>query len=192
MTELLFIRHGETDHNKNRLFYGHLDPDINQTGIDQLNKTKLKLQKFEEKIDVVFCSDLRRCRQSLEILEISDKVKRNFTKELREINFGILEGKTYKEIEDENPHYIEQIENNWKYFKVKNGESVFELQNRIVKKIEEIIKNYQDKKILVVVHGGVIQSLISYYLTKNLDFYWNFKVDNGSITKKIILFILII
>lgn len=49
MTELLFIRHGETDHNKNRLFYGHLDPDINQTGIDQLNKTKLKLQKFEEK-----------------------------------------------------------------------------------------------------------------------------------------------
>ena len=130
MTELLFIRHGETDHNKNRLFYGHLDPDINQTGIDQLNKTKLKLQKFEEKIDVVFCSDLRRCRQSLEILEISDKVKRNFTKELREINFGILEGKTYKEIEDENPHYIEQIENNWKYFKVKNGESVFELQNR--------------------------------------------------------------
>ena len=102
---------------------------------------------------------------------------------MREINFGILEGKTYKEIEDENPHYIEQIENNWKYFKVKNGESVFELQNRIVKKIEEIIKNYQDKKILVVVHGGVIQSLISYYLTKNLDFYWNFKVDNGSITK---------
>ena len=186
MTELLFIRHGETDHNKNRLFYGHLDPDINQTGIDQLNKTKLKLQKFEEKIDVVFCSDLRRCRQSLEILEISDKVKRNFTKELREINFGILEGKTYKEIEDENPHYIEQIENNWKYFKVKNGESVFELQNRIVKKIEEIIKNYQDKKILVVVHGGVIQSLISYYLTKNLDFYWNFKVDNGSITKMMV------
>ena len=51
MTELLFIRHGETDHNKNRLFYGHLDPDINQTGIEQLNKTKLKLQKFEEKID---------------------------------------------------------------------------------------------------------------------------------------------
>lgn len=183
MTELLFIRHGETDHNKNRLFYGHLDPDINQTGIEQLNKTKLKLKKFEEKIDVVFCSDLRRCRQSLEILEISNKVKRNFAKELREINFGILEGKTYEEIEAENPYYIEQIENNWKYFKVEGSESVFELQNRIVKKTEEIIKNYQNKKILAVVHGGVIQSLISYYLTKNLDFYWNFQVDNGSITK---------
>ena len=143
----------------------------------------MKLQKFEEKIDVVFCSDLRRCRQSLEILEISNKVKRNFTKELREINFGILEGKTYEEIEAENPYYIEQIENNWKYFKVEGSESVFELQNRIVKKTEEIIKNYQNKKILVVVHGGVIQSLISYYLTKNLDFYWNFQVDNGSITK---------
>ena len=54
-----------------------------------------------------------------------------------------MEGKTYEEIEAENPYYIEQIENNWKYFKVEGSESVFELQNRIVKKTEEIIKNYQ-------------------------------------------------
>ena len=59
-----------------------------------------------------------------------------FQIKLKEINFGILEGKTYEEIEAENPYYIEQIENNWKYFKVEGSESVFELQNRIVKKNE--------------------------------------------------------
>ena len=183
MTEILFIRHGETDYNKKNLYYGHLNPGLNETGINQLKNTKKKLEEMNEKIDIVFSSDLKRCRQSLELLELDENIKKYFSEELRELNFGDIEGKSYDKIRKEFPYYIDEMKNNWKYFKVKNGESVFELQNRIVKKIEEIIKNYQDKKILVVVHGGVIQSLISYYLTKNLDFYWNFKVDNGSITK---------
>ena len=54
---------------------------------------------------------------------------------------------------------------------------------KIVKKINEIINQYRNKKILVVAHAGVIQALISYYLFGNLDGYWKFKINNGSITK---------
>ena len=43
MTEILFIRHGETDHNKKHLYYGHLNPSLNTTGINQLKNTKKKL-----------------------------------------------------------------------------------------------------------------------------------------------------
>jgi len=34
-----------------------------------------------------------------------------------------------------------------------------------------------------VAHAGVIQALISYYLFGNLDGYWKFRIDNGSMTK---------
>ena len=183
MTEILFIRHGETDYNKKNLYYGYLNPGLNEIGTNQLKNTKKKLEEMNEKIDIVFSSDLKRCRQSLELLELDENIEKYFSEELRELNFGDIEGKSYDKIRKEFPYYIDEMKNNWKYFKVEGSESVFELQNRIVKKTEEIIKNYQNKKILVVVHGGVIQSLISYYLTKNLDFYWNFQVDNGSITK---------
>ena len=187
MTEILFIRHGETDCNKKHLYYGHLNPSLNKTGISQLKNTKKKLEKMNEKIDIVFSSDLKRCRESLELLKINKNIKTYFSEELRELNFGNIEGKTYKEIENKFPHYIDEMKNNWRHFKTEGGESLTDLQKRIVKKIDKIKNEHQNKKILIVAHSGVIQSLISYYLFNNLDGYWQFKLDNGSITKMTVM-----
>lgn len=137
MTEILFIRHGETNCNKKSLYYGYLNPGLNETGIQQLKNTKKKLKNLNEKIDIVFSSDLRRCRESLELLEIDKNIKQNFSKELRELNFGNIEGKTYKEIEKNFPHYIEEMKNNWRYFKSEGGESLNDLQQRVSKKIKQ-------------------------------------------------------
>ena len=123
----------------------------------------------------------------MELLEIDKNIKQNFSKELRELNFGNIEGKTYKEIEKNFPHYIEEMKNNWRYFKSEGGESLNDLQQRVSKKLNKIKTQNQNKKILIVAHAGVIQSLISYYLFNNLDGYWQFKLDNGSITKMTIM-----
>ena len=187
MTEILFIRHGETDCNKKHLYYGHLNPSLNETGINQLKNTKKKLKKMNEKIDIIFSSDLKRCRESLELLEIDKDIKQHFSENLREINFGILEGKTYKEIEEQFPDYVNEMKNNWRNFKAEGGESLSDLQKRSVAKINKIKNECKNKKILVVAHAGVIQSLISYYLFNNLDGYWRFKLDNGSITKMTVM-----
>ena len=66
------------------------------------------------------------------------------------------------------------MKNNWKYFRTEGGESLDDLQKRVVKKIDEIKEKYQNKKILIVAHAGVIQTAISYYLFNNLDGYWKF------------------
>lgn len=187
MTEILFIRHGETDCNKKNLYYGHLNPGLNETGIWQLKNTRKKLEKLNEKIDIVFSSDLKRCRESLELLEIDKNIKTHFSEKLRELNFGTLEGKTYKEIERNFPRYVKEMQNNWRYFKAESGESLDDLQMRVSKKLNKIKTENQNKKILVVTHAGVIQSLISYYLFGNLDGYWQFKLDNGSITKMTVM-----
>ena len=186
MTEILFIRHGETDYNKKNLYYGHLNPSLNKNGINQLKNTKKKLEEMNERIDIVFSSDLKRCRESLGILELDENIEKYFSKELRELNFGNIEGKSYNEIGKEFPHYIDEMKNNWKCFKAEGGESLNDLQKRIVKKIDKIKEKYQNRKILIVAHAGVIQAVISYYLFNNLDGYWKFKLDNGSITKMVV------
>ena len=141
MTEILFIRHGETDCNKKHLYYGHLNPSLNKTGINQLKNTKKKLEKMNEKIDIIFSSDLKRCRESLEILGIDKNIKQHFSENLRELNFGILEGKTYKEIENQFLHYVNEMENNWRNFKAEGGESLSDLQKRSVEKINILFIN---------------------------------------------------
>ena len=69
-TEIVFIRHGETEFNKANLYFGHLDPELNATGRTQLLNTKETLRKIEKDIDEVFCSPLKRCIESMEILEL--------------------------------------------------------------------------------------------------------------------------
>ena len=182
-TEIIFIRHGETDLNKAKVYFGNLDPDLNEKGIEQLRNTKILFEKKEEKPDIVFSSDLKRCSQSMEILEIDEGIEKIFLKEFREINFGIFEGKTYEEIKNEYPEETEKMINDWRNFKADKGESLKDVMIRTVKKMDEIIEKYKNKKILIVTHAGVIQALISYYLFGNLDGYWKFKINNGSMTK---------
>ncbi len=96
-TEIIFIRHGETDFNKAGLYFGHLDPGLNETGRRQLERTKRMLGEREKNIGAVFSSDLKRCYESMEILQIDENVEKILLKDFREINFGIFEGKTYEE-----------------------------------------------------------------------------------------------
>ena len=182
-TEIIFIRHGETDFNRARLYFGHLDPDLNETGIEQLRKAKILFEKREKMPDVVFSSDLKRCSQSMEILQIDEETEKILTKDLREINFGIFEGKTYEEIKNKYPEKVEKMKDDWRNLKADKGESINEMMLRVAEKMNEIINQYRNKKILVVAHAGVIQALTSYYLFGNLDGYWKFKINNGSITK---------
>ena len=145
MTEILFIRHGETDYNKKNLYYGHLNPGLNETGINQLKNTKKKLEEMNEKIDIVFSSDLKRCRQSLELLELDENIEKYFLEELRELNFGDIEGKSYDKIRKEFPHYIDEMKNNWKYFRTEGGESLDDLQKRVLaqnKKNRELLRTH--------------------------------------------------
>lgn len=95
MTEILFIRHGETDCNKKRLYYGHLNPGLNENGLRQLKNTKINLEKMKENknIDIVFSSDLKRCKESLELLKVEKNIEKIFSERLRSLILEILREK---------------------------------------------------------------------------------------------------
>ena len=182
-TEIIFVRHGQTDFNKQRLYFGHLDPKLNETGIRQLKNTKKLLHKLEKNISKVYSSDLKRCVESMKLLEIDEEVEKILTEDLREMNFGVLEGKTFEEAKEEFPGFVENLKNNWKKLRFDGSESVEDLYFRVSDKLSKIAEENKGEKILVVAHAGVIQSLLSYYLFDSLDGYWKFKIDNGSISK---------
>ena len=184
-TEIILVRHGETDMNKNHLYFGHLDPSLNETGKKQLERSKCSLRKIEniDEINEIFCSPLKRCIESLDILEISKNIKVNYDDDFKELNFGIFEGKTYKEICENYPEEVKRLKVEWRTFKVEGSESLEELEKRVVSKLEEIFEIKKGKKILLVAHAGVIKILLSHYLVGNVDLYWKLKIDNGAISK---------
>lgn len=97
---------------------------------------------------------------------------------LEEINFGIFEGLTFKEISEQYPNEVKEMEKNWKSFNYITGESLEELYQRAVSFLETL--DYT-KDNLIISHWGIINCIISYFVSGTLDTYWKFKVDNCSI-----------
>lgn len=185
-TEIVLVRHGETPLNKDGVYFGHLDPSLNEKGIEQLCKTRDKLKKIEkENYSAVYCSDLTRCVESLQLLEIDNKIPVFYEKRLRELHFGDCEGKMYEEIIQIYPELEEQLKTNWQTVRFGGGETAFELEKRVVDCLEEIFDKYNGKRVLLVAHAGVIKTILSYYLIGDPKLHWKFNIENGSISKMI-------
>ncbi|EPY2302670.1 alpha-ribazole phosphatase [Clostridium sporogenes] len=182
---IYLVRHGETEQNKRKNFYGKLDVGLNKKGEDQSYKVGELLKNVD--FNKIYISDRKRTRKTAErILERNkfyEKEKNIIYKDKRinEIDFGIFEGKSYEEIGSLYPKEQERWERDWKNFAPPKGESAVGFYNRVENFMKHIQKE-EDGDYLIVSHGGVIRMIYSYILQNNMDFYWNFASRNGDIT----------
>lgn len=175
MGKLILIRHGQTEMNAQNLYFGKLNPPLNDLGIEQSYMAKEKLSNIA--YDCIYSSPLERTRETAEICNYLDK-EIIYDSRLEEINFGIFEGLTFKEISEQYPNEVKEMERNWKSFNYITGESLEELYQRAVSFLETL--DYT-KDNLIISHWGIINCIISYFVSGTLDTYWKFKVDNCSI-----------
>ena len=177
MVEILLIRHGETDYNKNRRFAGVTNIGLNDCGEKQAFHLREKLRN--EKIDIVYSSDLQRCIDTVRIINFNSEVR--YSKNLREVNLGIWEGLTYDEIKMNYPDEEARWKEDWIHFAAPGGESFFKMSKRVIGEFEEIKTNYN--KVAVVTHGGCICIILAHYIIGSLDGCLRFYIDNGTITR---------
>lgn len=96
MIRLFFIRHGETDWNRQRKLQGHTDIPLNPRGVLQAEGLRPVMQALAP--DFVYSSDLARARETAEGSLPGRRLV--LTPELREINLGLAEGGTREEIQE--------------------------------------------------------------------------------------------
>ncbi|RLJ00974.1 MAG: histidine phosphatase family protein [Candidatus Aenigmatarchaeota archaeon] len=157
--KLLIVRHGETEYNVKKIFQGTLNEKLNQKGVEQANKLSLRLK--DEKIDVIFSSTLDRAKKTAEIINKYHNLEIQFKEELKEKNFGDLQGKSWDELCD----IVKKSGVEFHKYKPLNGESGVEAQKRIVDFLYKIIEQHSEKTVLFVTHGAVIMELL-FHLTE--------------------------
>jgi len=157
---LIIVRHGETEKNVKKIIQGQTHGTLTKKGIQQHKKLAKRFK--DEKIDVIYSSDLRRTKHLAKEILKCQKIPINYAKELRERKFGIFEGKSKKYI----IKHEKEIGTNWYEFKPKKGESPDDMQIRTEKFYKKIISKYKNtnKTILFVTHAGFITHLLLYIL----------------------------
>ena len=158
MTELLLVRHGETDWNAERRFQGHADPPLNDLGRQQAREVADELAG--ERIDAVYTSDLARARETATIIAERVGVPVVALPELREIDVGEWQGLTWPEVEKRFPEGVRdwhESGHGWK-----GGETYDELGERILTALRRIAAEHADERVLVVGHGGTVRAVRAY------------------------------
>ncbi|MFH2137370.1 MAG: histidine phosphatase family protein [Candidatus Omnitrophota bacterium] len=176
--ELFFIRHGETEYNRQQKYCGSSDVSINETGIAQALELKKGIPELTA--DVFFCSPYLRAQETAEIIFPGQK----FISEpaLRELNFGEWEGLNFNQIMGS----YGELYDNWlaspAYYSPPGGESWLDFENRVRGFITHLLATYVDKRVVSVCHGGVIKLIVCLLLEKEITEFWNIPVDSATLT----------
>lgn len=175
--EYILIRHGQTDYNLQEKFQGFSDISLNSTGKKQARKVRKKFK--QENIDIIYCSDLSRCRETA--AGISPDTEIILTENLREMNFGVFEGLTYEQIKNQHGDEYSNWKKNIIDHVIDNGESFRQMSSRVLDEFEKIRNS--NERAAVVSHAGCIRTILSYYITGDIENSWRFFIENCSIIK---------
>jgi broad specificity phosphatase PhoE len=136
VTELILVRHGETDWNAAGRLQGHTDRPLSDYGREQARRLAEELAGDE--LDAIYASDLTRARETAEIVGAQLHLPVVLDPDLREKDWGNWEGLTSTERVG-----VELV-----------GESTDNHQKRMLAALGRIAAKYPDGRVLVVTHGG--------------------------------------
>ena len=171
---LYIVRHGQTKWNKEKRMQGWADSKLTELGRKQAKLLGESLENIE--FNQVVSSPLGRTRETSKLVIGDRPVELIINDNFKEMGFGSWEGQDPEELKIKHPEVFRDL---WtradKYVPI-DGESFEELQNRIIKGINQVIKDNPDGNVLIVTHGMVIQMLLLHMKGLPLNQLWHRQV----------------
>lgn len=170
------LRHAEVEERYKNCYNGHIDIGLSENGYLQARELAKELDTL--KFDAVFCSDLKRAKETLQhSLHVENAI---YTDKLREKSWGKHEGLSFDEIIAQGEiEYIDFLQ----WVQALDGECHKEYEKRVEEFFLEFLPSLKKEDILVVTHAGVIRVLLSIINKIELAEAFAIKVENGSITR---------
>ena len=141
MIEIIFEAHGTTFDNEAHLASGHNDVALSPLGIQQSKEMGERYKN--DHFDAIFCSDLQRAYNSAEI-GFGNKWPIVKDARLRECNYGDFTQKPSEIVDKEKPQRISTP--------FPNGESYTQTTVRMKSFLEDLFKNYDGMRVMIIGH----------------------------------------
>lgn len=177
MDNLYLIRHGETEYNRKKLYYGATDCPLNDQGRSDAKHLGVTFAAIP--LDLVIASPMQRTRETAALLLTNREVPLEYEERLREINFGAWEGCSWRDLKDD-PLW-QAWGQDWLNTVPPDGESFVELAQRVDDAYEDLIQR-PEKNVAVVVHHMVLMALTCRLLGITHEHAWHFRFLPGAYT----------
>jgi len=179
MTEIMLVRHGETEWNRQEIFRGRVDIELSDAGIKQAELLAKYLSQVE--IAAIYSSPLRRSLKTAETMASYHKLEVATTPELIDFDYGEWQGLPHQEVKDKYRELYAEWLKNPQRVKMPGGESFNDVRRRTLNVADNIISQYEDTVVLVS-HRVVNKVLICALLGLDNSHFWNIRQDVCAIT----------
>jgi probable phosphoglycerate mutase len=177
MTVFHLLRHGERGSQK--VLIGRT-PGIGLTEHGRAEIAAAAERLAGDKIAAIYSSPLQRTQESAEIIAERLGLPVEYRDDLLELDFGEWTGSTFDQIRAD-PRWIAWSQHR-SLARIPGGESMREVQRRVVEALLEIGEAHPDGGVVIVSHGDVIRAALVFALGMPLDFYGRIEVAQGSIS----------
>ena len=176
MGHFYFVRHGQTVWNVENKICGATDSPLTEHGRQQAAETGKNIVGSGIKADEILYSPLSRAADTAKHISEITGIPARVEPRLIEQNFGVWEGTSPRNA----PEFLKAKKDFLNRYG--NGESMFELAQRIYNLLDEL-KEQQDKTYILVAHNGIARVVQSYFKDMTNEEYAAFGVQNCSVTE---------
>jgi alpha-ribazole phosphatase len=181
--KIFLIRHGQTLWNQEGRYQGDKDIDLTEEGIMQAKLTAEYLSNVD--FSNIYSSPLKRAVDTANIINETNKgknLKIIIRDDLKEMHFGKWEGMKFEQLGKVYYKEFQQWLSDPYNYCPPGGESFKKVKERSIKEINNIVKeNEKGSNVAVVTHGGVILSILVYWLQIPLPRWRSIILNQGAI-----------
>lgn len=164
VTHVHLLRHGEVADLTSRVVRGQLDVALSRRGCRQHHELARWFVSSEPRPDRLFTSDLRRCLELASELGALIGHTPDVDARLREQSMGRWEGLAWEMITKAEPTAVTAYWDNYYRARPSGGESVADLEARVVAWWRETFPRERGRRIAIVTHIGAIRVLLCHFL----------------------------
>ncbi len=176
-TTLDLMRHGEPV--GGRRYRGQIDDPLSEKGWKQMQAAVGNQVPWTR----IVSSPLLRCRAFAEMLAERHGLPLELDPRLQESGFGIWEGKTAAEIEQEAPGTLARFKADPLHARPAGAEPLPAFQARVAASLDAILAQHRNQHVLIVGHAGVIRMALSWVLHIPLQQTYRIEVPGASLTR---------
>lgn len=181
MVEIILIRHGLTLWNRNARIQGISDIELAPEGLRQ---AELLAKNFPfDKVDAIYSSDLSRSKTTAQFVADKFNLTVQTTAGLREVNFGIWEGKYFSELEKYDAERLKIFNTAPDELKLEGAETLKQAQTRAMDTLQKIIARHEGdtSRVVCVAHGSINRLILSAILGIPRSNIWRISQFNTAI-----------
>jgi broad specificity phosphatase PhoE len=179
--KLLLIRHGQTAWNREQVFRGGTDVELDETGRKQARLLAQRLKDFG--LSAVYSGPLSRARETAQAVAGACGLKVKINPGLDDMRFGKWEGLAHTEVAEKFPEaYTLWKSEPWRAG-IPGGSSLDEVGGRAWAALQAMLSAAGEREtVAVVTHRVVLKLLICRMLGLGPDGFWKVKLSPCSLT----------